>query len=155
MPTFRMALAIAILGALPAACSERQPIQCDAQCVIAVKNMTRSYKPILGATEEEWQEAFAVANAELAQGDWSQRLSEIQQEICRTPGKVDWKRVGDLELAMFNKLSLETQAMHIQVADAMDHPNDASGARALKQLRIQGMKDALFKVKINQFRVAC
>jgi hypothetical protein len=90
MPTLRIVLAIAILGALPAVCSERQPVQCDAQCEKGVKNRTRSYKIFMGATDEEWQTAFAGADGELAQGDWSQRLSEIQQEYCRTPGRVDY-----------------------------------------------------------------
>lgn len=44
----------------------RQAIQCDAQCVEGVKNRTRSYKIFLGATDEEWQTAFAGANGELA-----------------------------------------------------------------------------------------
>ena len=100
MPTLRIVLAIAILGAPPAVCSERQPIQCDAQCVEGVKNRTRSYKIFLGASEDEWQAAFADGKVEIAQGDWSQRLSEIQQEYCGTPDKVDYKKVGAMEMAM-------------------------------------------------------
>lgn len=149
MPILRIVLAITILGALPAVCSERQPIQCDAQCVEGVKNRTRSYKIFLSATDEEWQTAFAGANEELAQGDWSQRLSEIQQELCRTPGNVDWKKVVTLETAMFNKLSFEGQSVMAAFRD------DPSSASAIKHFRVEGMKDAFLKAKISQIRVAC
>ncbi len=149
MPTLRIVLAIAILGALPAVCSERQPIQCDAQCVEGVKNRTRSYKIFLGATDEEWQTAFAGANGELAQGDWSQRLSEIQQEYCGTPGKVDYKKVGAMEMAMAKRLTLER-------GDLMaSFRNDPESTSAIKHFRVQAMKEIIFQAKIDQFRVDC
>jgi len=131
MPTLRIVLAIAILGALPAVCSERQPIQCDAQCVEGVKNRTRSYKIFLGARDEEWQTAFAGANGELAQGDWSQRLSEIQQEYCGTPGKVNYKKVGAMEMAMAKRLALER-------GDVMaSFRNDPESTSAIKHSRVR------------------
>jgi len=149
MPTLRIVLAITILGALPAVCSERQPIQCDAQCVEGVKNRTRSYKIFLGATDEEWQTAFAGANEELAQGDWSQRLSEIQQEYCGTPGKVDYKKVGAMEMAMARRLALERGDVWASFR------NDPESTSAIKHFRVQALKEIIFQAKIDQFRVDC
>jgi hypothetical protein len=117
--------------------------------VEGVKNRTRSYKIFLGATDEEWQTAFAGANGELAQGDWSQRLSEIQQEYCGTPSKVDYKKVGAMEMAMAKRLALER-------GDVMaSFRNDPESTSAIKHFRVQAMKEIIFQAKIDQFRVDC
>jgi len=149
MPTIRIVLAIAISGVLPAVCSERQPIQCSAQCVDEVRRRSASYKIFLGTTDEEWQTAFADAKAELAQGDWSQRLTEIQQEYCGAPGKVDYKKVDAMEMAMFKRLAFERQ-------DVMaSFRNDPESTSATRHFRVQAIKEIIFQAQINQFRVDC
>jgi hypothetical protein len=146
-------LSIAILGALPAACSERQAVECDADCVAAVKSQARYGEPFKAETGEQLQTdfaaAFAAAKDELAHGDWSQRLSEIQQEFCRTPGKVDSEKVRGLETAMFNKLAFETHGVMAA------YPNELAGAEAIRKWRVEGVKYFILKVRVRQIMVAC
>ncbi len=104
---------------MSAACTENHPVECNAACVADVKRETASYKPFAGATEEQWQAAFATATAELAKGDWAKRFSEIQQDFCRAPGKVDSAKVRSLENAMLSKRTLETSSSHIDINAAV------------------------------------
>lgn len=153
MPTtaHRMLLAIITLGTLlaTAADSGRHSLQCNAQCMDEVRRRSASYKIFLGATENEWQAAFADGKAELAQGDWNQRLSEIQQEYCGAPGTVDYKKVGAMEMAMAKRFALERGDL------VASFRNDPESTTATKQLRVQAMKEIIFQASINQFRVAC
>ena len=153
MPTtaHRMLLAIITLGTLlaTAADSGHHSLQCNAQCMDEVRRRSGSYKIFLGATENEWQAAFADGKAELAQGDWSQRLSEIQQEYCGTPGKVDYKKVGAMEMEMAKRLALERGDLAASIR------NDPESASATRRLRVQAIKEIIFQATINQFRVDC
>ena len=72
-------------------------MECNAACVADVKRQTIYSKSFARVTDEQWQTAFDVAQNELAKGDWSRRLSEVQQEYCRTPGKVNFAKVKQLE----------------------------------------------------------
>jgi hypothetical protein len=144
----RFVLVIAILGGgLPAVCSGSHPIECDNNCVTALKKATLSYKPFAGSTSEQWQGAFETAMDELAGDDWSQRLSDIQQEFCKTTR--DYSKIDTLETALFNKLTFEWQRK------IGAFPYDPSNDRAMKFYRAEGMKDAFLKVKIRQISVDC
>ncbi len=120
--------------------------ECDTECAVEAKNQIRYSKSSLATTESQLQAAFTAAKDDLARGDWSQRLSEIEQEYCRTPGKVDFEKVKSLQNAILEKRFFETRDKHIDVMAAMAHPND-SGAQALEQLRFEGMKDAILKAR--------
>lgn len=129
--------------------------ECDADCAQEVKNQSRYNKYFEGVTEEQWQTAFAAAKDELAQGDWSQRLSEIQQEYCRTPGKVDFAKVKRLENDIGAKLTLEASVKKIDVMAMMAHPGDASGAEALRQWRIEGLRGGILNARLLRITQKC
>jgi len=128
---------------------------CDPDCVKHAKAGT-SYGngEFRNATEQQWQDSFAAAVADLAQGDWGQRLSEIREEACRNSGDVDAKRLHALEDEMFTKLRLEARAKNIDEAAAA-HPNDAAGAEALRQLRLVRMKQAILDGKVDIIEHSC
>ena len=150
----RIVSAIAILNVLAlTGCSERHPVDCNAACVADVKRET--LKSFASATEEQWQTAFATAQDELAQGDWSQSLSAVQQEYCRTPGKVNFAKVKQMQTDMLKKRFYETRDKHIDTMAAMAHPDDASGQKAQTQMRAEGMKDAILKVREEQAMQVC
>jgi hypothetical protein len=152
----RIVSAIAILTILPlTACSERHPVECNAACVADLKRETLYSKAFVGATDEQRQTAFNTAQDELAQGDWSQRLSEVQQEYCRTPGKVDFAKVKQLETDMLKKRFYETRDKHIDMMAALAHPDDVSSQKALTQMRVEGMKDTILKVREEQAMQVC
>jgi hypothetical protein len=130
------------------------PFDCDPDCVLHTKGETSSYGEFRNATEKQWQDAFAGAIADLAQGDWAQRLSEIHEEVCRNPDDVDQKRLNVLESEMFTKLRLEARSENID-EKALAHPNDASGVEAFKQLRVQSMKQAILNVKVKVVEHSC
>ncbi len=156
MLNFRSIWTIALCTAsLSAACAQSHSLECNAACVADVKRETASYRPFAGATEEQWQTAFDTATGELAKGDWAQPLSEIQQEFCRTPGKVDSAKVRDLENDIFKKLAHEASNTHIDINAALSQPESASGAKALAQMRAEGMKQAILKTKVREFMVSC
>jgi hypothetical protein len=131
------------------------PFDCDPDCVRHAKAGTSygngAYR---NATEQQWQDSLAAAVADLAQGDWSQRLSEIREEVCRNPGDVDAKRLNALEDEMFTKLRLEARAKNIDDAAAA-HPNDAAGVEALRQLRLEEMKQAILAGKVDMIEHSC
>ena len=93
--------------------------------------------------------AFAAADDELADSDWSQRLSEIQQEFCRTLDRVDSKKVSALETAMFNKLAFETHGVMAA------YPRELPAAEAIRKWRVEGVKYFILKVRLRQFMAAC
>lgn len=131
------------------------PFECDADCMRHAKAGT-SYGngAFRNATEQQWQDSFAAAVADLAQGDWAQRLSEIREEVCRNPGDVDAKRLKALEDEMFTKLRLEARAKNIDDAAAA-HPNDVAGVEALRQLRLEEMKQAILDGKVELIEHSC
>ena len=131
------------------------PFDCDPDCVRHAKAET-SYGngAFRNATEQQWQESLAAAVADLAQGDWGQRLSEIREEVCRNPGDVDAKRLKALEDEMFTRLRLEARAKNIDDAAAA-HPNDAAGVEALRQLRLVAMKQAILDGKVDIIEHSC
>jgi hypothetical protein len=152
----RTVSAIAILAfLLLTACSERHPVDCDANCVAMVKRETQYAKSFAGTTDEQWQAVFDTAAAELARGDWSQRTAAVQQEFCRTPGRVDFEKVKQMELDMSKKRFYEIRDEHIDTMASLAHPDDASGQKALMQMRTEGMKDTILKVKYEQAMQAC
>lgn len=152
----RIISAIAILDVLLlTACSERHPVECNAACVADVKRQTIYSKSFADATDEQWQTVFDAAQDELARGDWSQRLSEVQQEYCRTPGKVNFTMVKQLETDMLKKRFYEFRDKHIDTMATLAHPDDASGQKALTQMRAEGMKDTILKVREEQAMQVC
>jgi hypothetical protein len=155
---FRTIFAIAMLGAmLSEGCSARHPVDCDSGCVAEAKTwaLQGADKRFRDVTEEQWQSAFASAEDDLAKGDWSQRLSDIKQEFCKTPGKVDSVKVRALENDMLTKLLLETRDKHIDVMAAYTHPDDASGIRAIKRMRSESVKQSILKVGVERIMQSC
>jgi ribosomal protein RSM22 (predicted rRNA methylase) len=128
---------------------------CNADCKLHAKAGT-SYGngEFRNATEQQWQDAFAAAVGDLAQGDWSQRLSEIREEVCSTPGDVDSKKLHLLEDEMYTKLRLETRSKNIDEVAAA-HPNTAAGAEALRQLRVERMKQAILDGRVELIQQSC
>jgi ribosomal protein RSM22 (predicted rRNA methylase) len=128
---------------------------CNADCKLHAKAGT-SYGngEFRNATEQQWQDAFAAAVGDLAQGDWSQRLSEIREEVCRTPGDVDSKKLHSLEDEMYTKLRFETRSKNIDEVAAA-RPNTAAGAEALRQLRVERMKQAILDGKVELIQQSC
>jgi hypothetical protein len=129
-----------------------EAFDCNTECMAKAKPL--AYWNFRDATEKQWEDAFAVAIAELAQGDWGQRLSEIREEVCRNPGDVDSKPLKVLEDEMFSKLRLEGRAKHIDETAAA-HPSDAAGADALRQLRVQDLKTGILEAKVELMRGSC
>jgi len=134
--------------------SANAPFDCNTECMSHVKAETGSYSELRGLPEKQWQDVFADATADLAKGDWGQRLSEIRTEVCSSPGNVDSKKLKVLEDEMFTKLRLETRSKHIDDMAAA-HPNDASGAEALRQLRVEGLKTGILEVKVELIQHSC
>jgi len=110
---------------------------------------TRSYKIFLGATDEEGQTVFAGANGDLAQGDWSQRLSEIQQEYCGNSEQGRSQEGWCHGMAMAKRLALERGNV------LASFRNDPESISAIKHCRVQAMKEIIFHARIDQFRVDC
>jgi hypothetical protein len=135
--------------------SVKVPFECSGDCVLHAKADT-SYGngEFRNATEQQWQDAFAAALADLAQGDWAQRLSEIREEACSNSGNGYATRLHDLENDMFAKLLLETRSKNIDETAAA-HPNDASGVEALRQLRVERMKHAILYGKVEIIAHSC
>ena len=105
---------------------------------------TRSYKIFLGATDEEWQTAFAGANGELAQGDWSHRLSEIQQEYCGNSEQGRSQEGWCHGMAMAKRLALERGNV------LASFRNDPESISDIKHCRVQAMKEIVFQARIDQ-----
>jgi hypothetical protein len=154
MPTsaFRIVLAIAILGALPAAGSDPQPVDCDADCAATVKNQAQYSEPFKREAgvqlEADFAAAFATANEELTHDDWNKRLTDIQQEFCRTPGKVDSKKLSDLEDALFHKLACESHLCIMGVP-----PGDPSDIEAVRKWQAGAVKYLILTVRLRQLRL--
>ena len=125
---------------------------CNAECRAKAKPL--AYWNFGNATEKQWEDTFTVAIAELAQGDWGHRLSEIREEVCRNAGDVDSKPLKALEEEMFSKLRLEGREKHIDDTAAA-RPNDAAGAEALRQLRVQDLKTGILEAKVELMRSSC
>jgi len=132
--------------------SVKVPFDCNTECMAKAKPL--AYWNFRNATEKQWQDAFAGAIADLSQGDWGQRLSEIREEICSNPGDVDSKPLKTLEDEMFSKLRLEGRSKHIDETAAA-HPNDAVGAEALRQLRVEDLKTGILEAKIELIQHSC
>jgi hypothetical protein len=128
------------------------PFDCNTECMAKAKPL--AYWNFRTATEAQWQDAFAVAIAEMAPGDWGQRLSEIREEVCRNPGDVDSKPLKALENEMFSKLRLEGREKHIDEMAAA-HPNDAAGVEALRQLRIEALKTGILEARVEIIQHSC
>ena len=126
-----------------------EAFDCNTECMAKAKPL--AYWNFRDATEKQWEDAFTVAIAELAQGDWGHRLSEIREEVCRNPGGADSKPLKSLEDEMFSKLRLEGRAKHIDETAAA-HPNDAE---ALRQLRVQDLKTGILEAKVELMRGSC
>lgn len=128
--------------------SDKVPFDCNAECVAKAKPL--AYWNFRDATEQQWHDAFARAIGELSQGDWSQRLSEIREEVCANPGDVDSKRLKALEDEMFSKLRLEARSKNTD--ETVAHGNDASGAEAERQL---GLKTGILEAKVELIQHSC
>ena len=154
--TLRTVSGLAILNVLLlTACSGHHPVECDAGCVADVKRATVYSKSFSGLTDEQWQNTFETAQNELAKGDWSQRLSAIRQVFCATPGKVDFAKFKQLDNDMAKERFYEFRDKHIDTMASLAHPDDASGLKALSQMRIEGMKDAILKMRVQQAEQTC
>lgn len=132
--------------------SDKATFDCDTECMAKAKPL--AYWNFRDATEKQWEDAFAVAIAELAQGDWGHRLSEIREEVCSNPGDAESKPLKALEDEMFTKLRLEGRAKNIDETAAA-HPNNAAGAEALRELRVQDVKTGILEAKIELMRGSC
>lgn len=73
--------------------------------------------------------------------------------MCRNPDDADSKPVKALEEEMA-KLHLETRSKHIDDM-AVAHPNDAAGAEALRQLRVEDLKNGILEAKIELMQHSC
>jgi len=135
--------------------SVKVPFECSGDCVLHARaDAPFGNGEFRNATEQQWQDAFAAALADLAQGDWAQRLSEIREEACSNSGNGYATKVHDLERDVFAKLLLETQSKNIDETAAA-HPNDAAGAEALRQLRVERMKHAILYGKMEIIEHSC
>jgi hypothetical protein len=132
--------------------SAKVPFDCNTECMAKAKPL--AYWNFRNATERQWQDAFASAIADLSQDDWGRRLSEIREEMCRNPGDVDSKPLKALEEEMFSKLHLETRSKHIDDM-AVAHPNDAVGAEAQRQLRVEDLKNGILEAKVELIQHSC
>jgi hypothetical protein len=132
--------------------SANVPFDCNTECMAKAKPL--AYWNFRNATDKQWQDAYAGAIADLSQGDWGQRLSEIRQEVCSNQGNEDSKKFKALEGDMFTKLRGETRSKHIDDMAAA-HPNDAAGAEALRQLRVEDLKTGILEAKIELIRHSC
>jgi hypothetical protein len=70
------------------------------------------------------------------------------------PGEVESKHLKALEDDMFTKLRLETRSKNID-EKALAHPNDAAGAEAVRQLRVERMKQAILDAKVELIEHSC
>jgi hypothetical protein len=129
-----------------------EAFDCNTECMAKAKPL--AYWNFRNATEKQWQDAFASAIADLSQDDWGRRLSEIREQMCSNPGDVDSKPLKTLEEEMFAKLHLETRSKHIDDM-AVAHPNDAVGAEALRQLRVEDLKNGILEAKVELMRGSC
>jgi len=135
--------------------SVKVPFECSGDCVLHARaDAPFGNGEFRNATEQQWQDAFAAALADLAQGDWAQRLSEIREEACSNSGNGYATKVHDLEGDVFAKLLLETRSKNIDETAAA-HPNDAAGAEALRQLRVERMKHAILYGKMEIIEHSC
>ena len=156
MWNLRSLLPIALCGALlSTACTENHPVECNATCIADLKREPASDKYFPLPTDEQWQAAFDTASRQLAKGDWAKRLSAIQQEFCRTPGRVDLAKVRSLEDDMNRKRALETFNSHLDINAAMSQPESAAGARALTKIRAESMETAILKEKVIEIMQSC
>ncbi len=130
-----------------------EAFDCDAECI--KKALSYDYSHTLGdATEKQLEDVFAVAIADFSKGDWGRRLSEMREEVCRNPGDVNSKQFQVLEGEIYAKLRLEYNEKHIDET-AAKHPNDAAGAEALRQVRIQEAKTSILEGKVELMRSSC
>ena len=130
-----------------------EAFDCDEKCIAKARSFDYSHS-LEDATGKQLEDVFAVAIADLAKGDWGRRLSEIREEVCRNPGDVNSKQRRGLEGEMFAKLRLEYNEKHIDET-AAKHPNDAVGAEALRQVRIQEAKTSMLEGKVELMRSSC
>jgi hypothetical protein len=128
-----------------------EAFDCNAECMAKAKAL--AYWDFSNGPEK-WQEAFAAAVADLSQDDWGHRLSEIREKVCSDPGNADSKPLKALELEMFSKLRLEGREKHIDDTAAA-HANNAAGAEALRQLRVQDLKTGILEAKVELMRSSC
>ena len=128
---------------------------CDADCMQEIRRFAQYNKYYKGMTDEQWQTAFAAAKDELAPGDWNEWLSKIEQEYCRTPGKVNFAQANSLINDMFKKFTLESFAKKIDTMAALAHPDDASGAEAIRQMRIDGLEGSILHEKLTRIQQKC
>src|SRR6202166_2615745 len=126
--------------------------ECNAECKAKAKAL--AYWDFSNGTEK-WQEAFAAAVADLSQGDWGHRLSEIREKVCSDPGNADSKPLKALEEELFSKLRLEGREKHIDDTAAAHANNAAAGAEALRQLRVQDLKTGILEAKVELMRSSC
>jgi hypothetical protein len=59
-----------------------------------------------------------------------------------------------LEDEMFSKLRLEARSKHIDEMAAA-HPNDAVGAEARRQLRVEDLKTGILEAKVELIQHSC
>ena len=127
------------------------PFDCNTECKAKAKSL--AYWDFRNGTEQ-WQEAFAAAIADLSQDDWGHRLSEIREQVCSNPGDGDSKPLKALEDEMFSKLRLQARSKQMDEIAAA-HSNDAVGAEARRQLRVQDLKTGILEAKVELMRGSC
>jgi hypothetical protein len=123
------------------------PFDCNPECRLKAKALS-SYE-FSHATEKQWQDALAIALADLSQDDWGHRLAEIREEVCRNPGDANSKPLNTFESEMFSKLRGEERTKQ-RDATAAGHPSEAADSE--RQLEV---KTNILEAKIELFRSAC
>ncbi len=132
-------------------------LQCDADCEAAVKVAVQQDQN-LKMSEEQLQTALATGENELAQDDeWSQLLSEIQQQICRNrAGTGDPAKAKDLDRRVAKKLLDDVQENMEIIKHMLDAPNDQAAInRAMDASRAKAVKQHIIKVQVDRAKRTC
>jgi len=132
-------------------------LQCDADCEAAVKVAVRQDQN-LKMSEEHFQTALAAGEAELAQDDeWSQLLSEIQQQICRNKaGTADPVKAKDLDRRVAKKLLDDVQENMEIMRHMLDAPNDQAAInRAMAASLAKAVEQHIIKVQVDRAKQTC
>jgi hypothetical protein len=130
---------------------------CDADCEAAVKVAVRQDRN-LKMSDEQLQTAIAAGENELAQDDeWSQLLSDIQQQIChKTAGAVDPVKANDLDRRVAKKLLDNVRKNMEIISHAMDAGNNQAAInQAMDASRAKAVKPHIFKVQVDRAKRMC
>ncbi len=132
-------------------------LQCDADCEAAVKVAVRQDQN-LKMSEEQLQTALAAGENELAQDDeWSQLLSEIQQQICHNrAGTGDPVKAKDIDRRVAKKLLDDVRDNMEIIRHMLDAPdNQAAINQAMDASRAKAVEQHIIKVQVDRAKRTC